>query len=155
MIKIQVNSLHISASKIKTALLDTIADYCSRFNLFPLEEDYTILISLLAQDDDDSTSGLVVSTDGPDPTKYLVQIRDPWLGDWEDNPYTTQQFLEVVSHAFIHVCQAMTGRKGIPMNRKYYDIENKREAYFFSPHEIEARALESFYTETIVCKIIQ
>ena len=80
-----------------------------------------------------------------DKNKMLIQVRDPFLNDWENNYYVLQQFLCIMCHEFVHACQHLTGRDNIKSPKIKHDKSSDREAYFFDPTEIEARMLEVPY----------
>ena len=158
-IKLHVASLTVPVAKVKKCFHEILTDYCTRFHVIPTEKPVDISVMFTGQEDDDTTSGMVLRIKAPDEGeqehKYLVQIRDPWINGWEENPYAIDGFMASISHEFVHICQFLTGRKGIQISRKFYDSADDTEHYYFSPHELEARALSSFYNETITYKILE
>jgi hypothetical protein len=143
-IKVRVASLHDCEKEIKKMFHNILADYCERFGVTVTNTKVKeIIFCLVHYDDAAMSAGLTCYAD--DGAKILIQLRDPFLSDWEGNPYTMTKFVGILAHEIVHACQHLTGRKGIKINNLKYDKTKTEEAYFFSPDEIEARIFEDPY----------
>jgi len=144
--KIKVATVHDCEKEIKKMFNNVLDDYCSRFQVMvtntSIEE---IIFCLVSYEENSASAGMTCYAE--DSKKIIVQTRDPFLSDWDDNQYTRAKFINILSHEMVHVCQELTGRTGIKINSLKYDKSNEQEAYFFSPCEIEARLFEDPYTE--------
>jgi len=97
---------------------------------------------MVEYNDDDPKAGVTIHSE--EVNKIHVQVRDPYLNDWEDNPYVNSTFISVLCHELIHVCQTLTCRKGFKVKGASFDKSNPLEAYYFDPEEVEARCLAEF-----------
>jgi len=157
-IKINVVAHTVNPNTVKKVFHEILSDYCNRFGVSVVDEQINISVVFMVVGDEDPMNGLITfkmndkgEQQGHD---YIVQVRDPWLSDWELNPYTQQQFLDTLSHEFVHVCQCVTGRKGFKLKGLNIDKENDKERYFFDPIEMEARLLEGFYSDRYTHKVL-
>jgi hypothetical protein len=147
-LKISVSAVPPIEKDVKKLLRDIIKDYCKRFNVECTPAATEIHISFIDYNEYVS-SGL--ATHAPDYNKIMVQIGDPFLTEAcggehsiAPNNYTLTAFISTICHEFVHVCQYLTGRKGVPLKGNH-NKEDTVEEYYFDPAEVEARALESFY----------
>lgn len=144
-IKINVVCLPDCEKEIEMMFFSILTDYCSRFKVEVIDRKTLISICLVEYDEDTSSEGLTtVTLEGE---KILIQLRDPFMNDWEANPYTIFSFLCVLSHEMIHACQFLTGRKGFNIPKLVWNKKDPREQYYFDPMEIEARVLETPYAQ--------
>ena len=152
-IKVNVVCIPNMENDIKNIFFNALEDYCKRFNVKCTEENKIINICFMEYPDpyeydfkNGTPHGVTITGDD---TKIIVQIRDPFLNDWEPNYYVMQQFLQIMCHEFVHVFQNLTDRKGIKLKINY-DSSNSIEEYLFDPYEVEARVLEMVYL-TLYC----
>ncbi len=150
-IKVQVSSLANHEKKVKKVFFDCLEDYINRFDAKLTEEKVNVSICFVEYPDPydynmqfGTSHGMTVWCE-QDSNKLLIQIRDPFLNNWEDNCYVLQQFFAIMCHEFVHACQHLTGRDNVKLPKVKYDKDNKEESYFFDPTEIEARMLEVPY----------
>jgi len=148
-IKVQVSCVPNLEKKVKKVFFDCLNDYSNRFNAPITKEKVTIQICFIEYPDPfdhdlaaGSQHGLTVFDDTQN--KILIQVRDPFLNDWEGNFYVIQQFLNIICHEFVHACQHLCGREGINLKIKH-DKTSESEKYFFDKSEMEARLLELPY----------
>jgi len=142
-IKVTVSCLPKAERAIKNIFYDILDDYCKRYSIQVLDKKFAVQICLVEYDEESTSQGL--TTFAEEEGKILVQMRDPFLNEWEPNMYTLSGFLEILSHELVHVCQNLTGRQGFKIPKFKYDKKNKREEYFFDPSEVEARVLAAPY----------
>ena len=142
-LKIKVATLHDCEKEVKKMFINVLNDYCDRFKVVVDDEVKEILICIVNYDDNADSAGLTCYAE--EGKKILIQVRDPFLSGWEDNPYTMYKFVSILAHEMVHACQKLTGRKGIKVSNLKYDKTNDAEAYFFAPDELEARLFEAPY----------
>jgi hypothetical protein len=149
-IKVEVSCIPDLEKQIKQVFFDCLKDYSERFKAPVTTEKVKIQICFIEYPDPydydletGTSNGLTVWQEGSN--KILIQVRDPFLNDWENNFYVMQQFLAIMCHEFVHACQHLTGRDDIKLPKVPHDKKNDKESYFFSPTEIEARMLEVPY----------
>jgi len=152
-IKVEVACLPASEEKVAKVLFDILEDYTKRFDVKARDKEFKISIACVEYDDDTRDMGMTIYGE-EDNGRILVQIRDPFLSEWENNYFTSQLFLYIMCHEFVHVCQHVTGRDGFKIPKIKYDKESSREAYFFDPCEVEARVFEHFYTVMYAEKLL-
>jgi hypothetical protein len=152
-VKIEIACLPASEEDIAKVFYNILDDYCKRFNVKLKEKDYKISVACIEYADDNEEMGMTIHGED-DNGRVLVQIRDPFLSEWENNFFTKQLFLYIMCHEFVHVCQYLTGRDGFKVPKCLYDKESSRESYFFDPCEVEARVLEHFYTVMYADKLL-
>jgi hypothetical protein len=130
------------ADDIEEMLALILKDYCKRFKVKVLKEPFYIGVAFVNLRDA-SEPGCTILTDD---NRILVQVKDPYLDEEMKEPYTfiNTKYMEIMCHEFVHVCQTLTGRKGIDLQISH-NKKDKLEKYFFDPEEMEARLLESFY----------
>lgn len=145
-IKVKVCCVPDCEDQFEEAFYGMLDDYCTRFNVTPRPGKHQVNI-FFAEIPEMCDGGFArgIHFHESDTNKVTLQIRDPILNGWEDNPYTVLMMLETFSHEVVHACQTITGRKGISVRAKV-DKKDDEEKYFFDPFEIEARLLEGFYT---------
>jgi hypothetical protein len=156
-VKVHVTSLANNHREIKTLFHNILADYVERFHLEVTQEKVMVEFCLIQMDDDAPTSGLTIWCEPIEGefeigrarnfNKILVQVRDPWIENWEPNVYTQHAYVEILCHEMVHVCQKLTGRKGFKVQGAHWDKKDHRECYYFDPVEIEARCLSGLYAE--------
>jgi len=152
-VQVEVACLPAAEDRVAKVFFNILADYCSRFNVKVTEEKYKISIACVEYADDNEEMGMTIHGED-NQGRILVQIRDPYLSDWENNYFTKQLFLYIMCHEFVHVCQHLTKRDGFRVPKCSYDKESSREAYFFDPCEVEARVFEHFYTVMYADKLL-
>lgn len=151
-IKVTVACLPNAEKDIKKLFFDILEDYSTRFNVPVTQEKVKVHICLVEYPEDLTNAGLTTYAESEG--KILIQMRDPWMNDWEDNPYMLQKFCDVLCHEFVHACQNLTGRLGFKVKGLTYDKDNPQEAYWFDPEEMEARMLELPYSVLYAQKIL-
>jgi hypothetical protein len=144
-IKVSVHCLPPAEKNIKKLFFLILEDYCKRFNVKVTDKKVNVSICLVEYSDITPGGGLTVYEE--DGNKILIQMRDPWLNNWEDNGYMYSKFADIMCHEFVHACQNLTGRKGFKVKGLTYDKTSEREVYYFDPEEMEARMLEGPYSE--------
>jgi len=144
-IKLTVSCLPNCEAEIKTMFYKILEDYCKRFTVKVTERKLKLSICLVEYDAESQSEGLTTICDDED--KILIQLRDPFMNDWEPNPYTIAMFLTVLAHEMIHACQFITGRTGFKIPKFVWDKNDYREQYYFDPMEVEARVLEAPYAQ--------
>jgi len=144
-IKVIVGCVHNVESGVKKLFFQILNDYCMRFNLVVIREKPTVVIVFTDYHEEDPKSGTTI--DATEYNKIFVQVRDPYLANWEDNPYMKAEFMNTTCHEIVHVCQSLTGRKGFKVKSATYNKHNESESYYFDPEEVEARALADFYRD--------
>ena len=144
-IKVIVHCLPSTEKNIKKLFFLILEDYCKRFNVKVTDKKVTVSICLVEYSDMITDDGLTVCKE--DGNKILIQMRDPWLNNWEDNKYMYYRFINVMCHEFVHACQNLTGRKGFKVKGLTYNKSSEVESYYFDPEEMEARMLEGPYSE--------
>lgn len=130
---------------IKKLFTDIFYDYLSRFKVECVRKRVTVYTSSVYTHKD-PTAHVGISVDKDD--EIFVYIGDPYLtatvdGDFNIPDTEHYRFVEVICHEFTHVMQALTGNAGIEIDRTS-DIEEGN--YLLDPHELQARAMEMFYT---------
>lgn len=144
-LKVHVSCLPKESVKdIKKLFFQILDDYATRFNLKVTDKPITIDICLVEYSEQSESQGLTMYSE-PD-GRMLIQMRDPFLNDWEDNPYMMSKFSDIMCHEFIHAAQSLTGRKGFRVKGLKYNKKDSQESYFFDPEEMEARMLEMPYS---------
>jgi hypothetical protein len=152
-IQLEVACLPAAEDQVAKVFYSILADYSNRFSVEVTKDKYKISIACIEYADDNEEMGMTIH--GEDNAgRILVQIRDPYLSDWENNYFTKQLFLYIMCHEFVHVCQHLTGRDGFRVPKCKYDKESSRESYFFDPCEVEARVFEHFYTTMYADKLL-
>ena len=152
-VRIEIACLPFAEDKITKVFFNILEDYCNRFSVKVKNIKFKISVACVEYDDADKDMGVTICGED-NPGRILVQIRDPFLSDWENNYFTKQLFLYIMCHEFVHVCQHLTGRDGFRVPKLKYDKESDREAYFFDPCEVEARVFEHFYTVMYAEKLL-
>jgi predicted metallopeptidase len=142
-VKIQVSSVLPIEREVKRLMHGILEDYCERFNVLPMEDNVRVSICLVEYPEHTESQGLTAYDDVY--KTILVQTRDPFLNNWESNPYTIERTISILCHELVHACQYLTGRTGMRIKELKATKGNEEEEYFFDPVEIEARVLESFY----------
>lgn len=150
-IKVQVSCIPDLEKEIKQVFFSCLEDYSKRFNAPITKEKVTVHICFIEYPDPydydmgaGTSHGMTIWNEN-NKNKMLIQVRDPFLNDWENNYYVLQQFLCIMCHEFVHACQHLTGRDNIKVPKIKHDKSNDLEIYFFDPTEIEARMLEVPY----------
>ncbi|WP_396190176.1 hypothetical protein [Flavobacterium sp.] len=143
-LKVTVSSIHNCQKDVKDIFFNILDDYTKRFNVKVTEKPVTISICLVEYGEDAMSQGLTMYNE--DEGIMLIQMRDPFLNDWEDNTYMFSKFTDIVCHEFVHACQNLTGRKGFKVKGLKYNPKDDKEKYFFDPEEMEARMLEAPYS---------
>jgi len=151
-IKVTVVCLPNVEKDIKKVFFEILDDYTKRFNVKVTDKAIKVHVCLVDYPEESSSAGLTSYAE--DENKILIQMRDPWLSNWEDNPYMVQKFCEILCHEFVHACQNLTGRKGFKVKGMIVDKENSLEPYWFDPEEMEARMLEMPYAMLYAQKIL-
>ena len=141
-LKVTVHAAVECEKEIKRFFHKILEDYCLRFGVTVLEGRHHVQVSLI-ECDTDAFHGTTIRVD--DEERILVQVRDPFLNDWEPNIFTLQYFVSIIAHEFVHVCQYLTGREGFAIPGATYKMEDYAESYFFDPYEVEARVLQDVY----------
>jgi len=144
-INIIVGCIHNVEAGVKKLFFQILNDYCIRFNVIIVRKKPTVVICFTDYHEEDPKSGTTI--DATEYNKIFVQIRDPFLANWEDNPYMKAEFLNTTCHEIVHVCQSLTGRKGFKIKGAVFDPAIESESYYFDPEEVEARALADFYRD--------
>lgn len=155
-IKLHVVCIPDMEDEIKKIFFNSLEDYCKRFNVKCTEDKVSINLCFMEYPDpyeydfkNGTSHGVTIHDSNAKNRKIIVQVRDPFLNEWESNYYMMQQFLQVMCHEFVHVFQYLTGRNGIKIKINY-DKENNVEEYLFDPSEVEARLFEMVYL-TLFC----
>jgi len=143
-LKVQVACLPECEKEIKKIFFDILNDYSQRFSVEVTDDEVKINICIIEYDEGSESQGL--TTFSEDNKKILIQVRDPFLSNFEANPYVMEQFVNILCHEMVHACQHLTGRKGFKVRGMHIDKYNPQEAYFFDSEEMEARALEAPYS---------
>lgn len=130
---------------IKKMFFNILEDYSIRYAAPVTTKPFKVSICLVEYDEETNSEGLTVHCDGED--KLLIQLRDPFMNDWEPNPYMLSRFVGILCHEIVHACQHLTGRKGFKIPKLKFDKNIPEEAYFFDSMEVEARVLESPYAQ--------
>jgi len=128
-----------------------LKDYCKRFNVKVSKEPWHVgvaFVNLNGYEEPGCTMLVENNT-------ILVQVKDPFLDDQlpGNYPFTNAKYIEIICHEFVHVCQTLTGRKGLDLTVKH-NKKDKLEKYYFDPEEMEARLLESFYANLIAYPLL-
>jgi hypothetical protein len=143
-IRVNVVCLPKQKKEIKKLFFDILADYSNRFSVNVTDKKIEVDIALVEYPDNSESHGLTMFAE--DENKLMIQVRDPFLSGWEDNPYTLYKFYDIVCHEFVHAAQSLTGRKGIKVKGLKVNKADEAELYLFDPEEMEARMLELPYT---------
>lgn len=151
-IKVTVVCLPDSKKEIKKLFFDILDDYSKRFNAPVTDKKVTVDIALVEYPEDTESQGLTMFNE--EESKMMIQLRDPFLNNWEDNPYTLAKFCDILCHEFVHAAQSLTNRKGIKVKGLVFDKNDPKESYFFDPEEMEARMLELPYTTLYAQKLL-
>jgi hypothetical protein len=142
-LKVIVACLPNCEKEIRKVFFCILHDYCNRFSVECTEKKITVNICFVEYNEEIGDAGVTINAE--EYNKIHVQLRDPFLNGWEDNPYTLGTFVNVLCHEIIHACQHLTGRKGFTIPKLKYNKEDQSEMYYFDPYEIEARCLADFY----------
>lgn len=144
-IKFEVSCLYDCKKEFKDIFFEVLDDYTQRFNApvikekvliqlcfveYPLNENYSLGLCMFNEEDN----------------IVLIQIKDPFLNECVFNTYTMNLLGSVLCHEYVHVCQYLTGRKGIKRPKMVIKPDDDRENYFFDTEELEARMLEAPYS---------
>jgi len=151
-IKVNVACIPQAEKEIKQLISNVVTDYSKRFNAPITDDKIQIHICLVEYDEKTESQGLTTMSD--DCGRILIQVRDPFLNNWESNMYMTSYFLSVLCHEFVHAAQFLCKRKGFVVKGLTYDKKDDFELYCFEPMEMEARMLEYFYAEKYGVKIL-
>jgi len=152
-LSLEVVCLPACEKNVAKVFFNILNDYCYRFSAKIKEEPFKINIACVEYPEESTDMGVTIhSLDIGN--RILVQVRDPFLSEWECNYYTKQLFLDVLCHEFVHVCQTLTGRDGFKIPKLKYDKDAPDETYFFDPCEVEARVLEHPYTALYAEKLL-
>jgi len=152
-VQVEVACLPACEKNVAKVFFNILEDYCGRFNAKVGEREFKVSVACIEYPEDTEEMGMTIHGDS-DTGRILVQIRDPFLHDWEPNYFTKQLFLYIMCHEFVHVCQHLTGRDGFKVPKLTYNKESPRESYFFDPCEVEARVLEHPYTALYADKLL-
>lgn len=142
-ISLSVSCLPNCEKEVKKLFWAILDDYCNRFNTKLGKEKVRVQICLVEYEHDGGSAGVTSYSESEG--RILIQLRDPFLSDWEPNMYMMDRFICILCHEIIHACQYLTGRKGFRIPKAKWDRANDKERYFFDPVEVEARALEGLY----------
>lgn len=145
-LKVTVHAAVDWSREIKSFFYMILEDYCIRFATSVIDEKRHVQICIIEYDESSASHGVTIQVE--DSGKILVQVRDPFLNDWEPNVFTMQYFVSVMAHEFVHVCQYLTQREGLVLPELAYNKEDEAEQYYFDPMEVEARLLQDFYMYT-------
>jgi hypothetical protein len=144
-LKITIASLDPIEDKLETLLKLIIIDYCARHKkrLKKPKEKISIAITSSSPNTEDGSSmdGMTYQS----MSGIFVEIRSPYMAEWEPNPYSDSRFLDIICHEFVHVAQHLTQYDGLDIKFNY-DPEDDTERYFFDVCELDARILEGFYS---------
>lgn len=143
-LKVTVSTIHDCEKDVKDIFFNILDDYTERFGVKVTEQKVQIFICLVEYHEDVPSQGLTIYN--ADAGRMLIQVRDPFLNDWEDNTYMFSKFTDIICHEFVHACQNLTGRKGFKVSNLKHDKSDDKEKYFFDPEEMEARMLEAPYS---------
>ena len=151
-IKVNVACIPPAEKEIKQLFSDVLSDYSTRFNVPVTGNKVQIHICLVEYEEKTETQGLTTMSD--DLNRVLIQVRDPFLNNWEGNRYMSDHFLAILCHEFVHAAQFLCKRNGFTVKGLAYDKKDEFESYCFEPMEMEARMLEYFYAEKYGGKIL-
>ena len=151
-ISVSVACLPPAEKELKQLFADCLADYSRRFNLPITEKKIHISICAVEYDNEASNQGLTSFSE--DCQRILIQVRDPFLNNWEGNRYMIDHFVSIVCHEIVHACQFLCGRKDFKIKDLTFNKNDSFESYCFEPMEMEARMLEYFYAENYGKKIV-
>ena len=151
-ISVSVACLPPAEREVKELFTNCLIDYSKRFNL-PIT-DKKIHIGICAVEYDAEASNQGITSFSQDNQRILIQVRDPFLSNWEPNKYMIDHFVSILCHEIVHACQFLCGRKDFKIKGLTYDNKDTFEAYCFEPMEMEARMLEYFYAENYGKKIV-
>jgi hypothetical protein len=150
-IKVQVSCIPNLEKEVRQTFFDCLTDYSERFKAPVTKEKVNVHICFIEYPDpyeynmEAGTSHGLTIWHEDNSNKLLIQVRDPFLNNWENNYYVIQGFLTIMCHEFVHACQHLTSRDDIKYPKIPHDKTSDREKYFFDPTEIEARMLEVPY----------
>lgn len=142
-ITLQVSCLPNCEKEIAKIFWDCLIDYVLRFNAPIIKIPVKISICAVDSPLENDELGLTLFNDVDN--RILVQVNDPFISHSDYNEYAMLMFVHVLCHEIVHVCQYLTGRKGIKIPNHSTNKNDEQERYFFDPEEIEARILESPY----------
>lgn len=151
-IKVTVVCLPDAKRDIKKLFFNILDDYSTRFNVPVTDKKITVDIALVEYPEETESQGLTMFSE--EECKMMIQVRDPFLNSWEDNPYTMCKFYDILCHEFVHAAQSLTGRKGFKVKGLVFNKDSPEESYFFDPEEMEARMLELPYTTLYAQKLL-
>jgi len=143
-IKVNVACLPNAEREIKKLFYQILHDYSTRFKVPVTKNKIKVHICLVEYSEGMTSAGLTTYSESEN--KILIQMRDPFLNEWEDNQYMMAKFSDIVCHEFVHAAQNLTGRCGFKVKGLTYDKDSEQETYFFDPEEMEARMLEAPYS---------
>jgi len=152
-IKVHVTCVAPAEKEIEEVFFQILDDYVRRFSQTLTDKKWVINICLVEYPEESNSAGLTVTHE--ESGRIMIQLRDPALSGWEGNPYTMDRFVGILCHEIVHACQDITGRMGFRVTGAIIDKKNEQEMYFFDPVEVEARALESFYTTKFCGPLIE
>ena len=159
--KINVSFVAPLEDPLKDLLYLILQDYCDRFKVSVLPHYKDVRINLCGymkpSGDISGQMGCTIESN----FGFMIQVRDPFLDEEEDsyvNDITVYSYLDTICHELVHLCQHLTGRKGIHL-RIPYDKNDEEDCYFFDPVEVEARVLQGYYSckyglDTIIDKVL-
>ncbi len=151
-ITVSIACLAPAEKELKQLFTDCLIDYSKRFGLTIPEKKIHVSICAVEYDEYASNQGLTSFAD--DCQRILIQVRDPFLNDWEANRYMVDHFVSIVCHEIVHACQFICDRRDFKIKGLTFDKNESFELYCFEPMEMEARMLEYFYAETYGKNII-
>jgi len=94
--KVNVACLPNAEKEIKKLFYQILDDYSKRFNV-PVTKNKTMVhICLVEYAEGMTSAGLTTYIESED--KILIQMRDPFLNDWEDNQYMMSKFSDIMCH---------------------------------------------------------
>ena len=135
-------------NSIKKVFYDVLEDYLDRFNLKTVKQPKKVMVNVCVVEYSDQIGDTGVTIEALEQmSKIHVQLRDPFLNGWEDNPWVMGTFVTTLCHEYIHVCQYLTGRRGFSIRGAKWDRKDDLEKYHFDPSEVEARALSDYYAQ--------
>jgi len=145
-ISVSVVSLGGNIAWVKTLFNDILADFVMRKGIYICDQKWKVDIVFGIM----GTGEAGVTLTATEANHILIQVAAPWMEDsfeenCDDDTPLMRQFLNTVCHEFVHACQQLTYTDGFPIKGMSFDPQDKQEAYYFDPSEVEARALSDFY----------
>jgi len=117
-----------------------LEDYCRRFRT-NITGEHDRIVFCGFDGHNGSWKGMTTMADNG---TIHVQIQDPWLMNYDSNPFTVQFAVTVLVHEMVHVCQFLTNNKGFKAKIPFDKMDDD-EAYYFDPTEMQAYMLENLY----------